>query len=307
MLLSSEEIRKCKRKIDVRNQITFGVMIAYFKTYIKFPSNKNHLVSSKLISQVIDELEINESNIVNFEWEGRTVERYRGEIRLFLGYREAINNDSKQFIKYLLKDILPRNPSKGLLMEQVKTYFKQNKIEIFKDSQLDRYINSAKYQFEQQFFKSIYENLNADHRYLIDQVLTEVNEDSEDGIIELSELKKDIPGARLKNVSYAIDRINLLSKIQLPAIVFSNVDRKLLLEYYDRVMALSPSNILEFNTIAKYAVMAIFFHIKRQLMLDLLADTFIKLVHRMRTKAKKYVDSAWIKTTVFFNNQKFAK
>lgn len=126
MLLSSEEIRKCKRKIDVRNQITFGVMIAYFKTYIKFPSNKNHLVSSKLISQVIDELEINESNIVNFEWEGRTVERYRGEIRLFLGYREAINNDSKQFIKYLLKDILPRNPSKGLLMEQVKTYFKQN-------------------------------------------------------------------------------------------------------------------------------------------------------------------------------------
>ena len=60
-------------------------------------------------------------------------------------------------------------------------------------------------------------------------------------------------------------------------------------------MALSPSNILEFNTIAKYAVMAIFFHIKRQLMLDLLADTFIKLVHRMRTKAKKYVDNNILK------------
>ena len=112
MLLSSEEIRKCKRKIDVCNQIIFGVMIAYFKTYIKFPSNKNYLVSSKLISQVIDELETNESNVVNFEWEGRTVERYRGEIKLFLGYWEATNNDSKQFIKYLLKDILLRNPSK---------------------------------------------------------------------------------------------------------------------------------------------------------------------------------------------------
>ena len=295
MLLSSEEIRNCKRKIDVRNQITFGVMISYFKTYIKFPANKNNTISSKLISQVIDDLEINESSAVDFKWEGRTVERYRSEIRLLLGYREATNNDSKHFIKYLLKDILPRHPSKGLLMEQVKVYFNQNKIEIFKDSQLHRYINSAKYQFEQEFLKSIYENLNTDNRYLIDQVLTEIIEDSEEGIIELSELKKDIPGARLKNVSYAIDRINLLSKIKVPASVFSNVDRKLLLEYYDRVMALSPSNILEFNTITKYAVMAIFFHIKRQLMLDLLADTFIKLVNRMRTKAKKYVDNNVLK------------
>jgi hypothetical protein len=98
-----------------------------------------------------------------------------------------------------------------------------------------------------------------------------------------------------QNVSYAIDRINLLSKIKVPPSVFSNVDRKLLLEYYDRVMALSPSNILEFNTITKYAVMAIFFHIKQQLMLDLLADTFIKLVNRMRTKAKKYVDNNVLK------------
>ena len=69
MLLSSEEIRNCTRKIDARNQITFGVMIAYFKTYIKFPSNKNNTISSKLISQVIDDLEINESRVINFKWE----------------------------------------------------------------------------------------------------------------------------------------------------------------------------------------------------------------------------------------------
>jgi len=295
LLLSPNDIELCKKKNDEQNQLAFAIMLGYFKTYVKFPAINKNEISQKLISQISFELNISIVEIAGFEWGERLTKRFRQQIRNYLGYREATNNDSNQFIEYLIKEILPRYPSKALLMEQVRTYFQQNKIEVFKDSQLDRYINSAKNQFEQQFFKSIYENLNADHRYLIDQVLTEVNEDSEDGIIELSELKKDIPGARLKNVSYAIDRINLLSKIQLPAIVFSNVDRKLLLEYYDRVMALSPSNILEFNTIAKYAVMAIFFHIKRQLMLDLLADTFIKLVHRMRTKAKKYVDNNIIK------------
>ena len=41
-----------------------------------------YTISSKLISQVIGDLEINESSAINFKWEGRTVERYRGEIKL---------------------------------------------------------------------------------------------------------------------------------------------------------------------------------------------------------------------------------
>ncbi len=295
LLLSPNDIELCKKKIDEQNQLIFAIMLGYFKTYVKFPTINKNEISKKLISQISFELNLSIVEITGFKLGERLAKRFRQQIRNYLGYREATNDDAKQFIEYLMKEILPRYPSKELLMEQVRIYFQQNKIEIFKDSQLDRYINSAKYQYEHQFFQSIYENLNTDHRYLIDQVLTESIENSEEKIIELSELKKDILGARLKNVSYAIDRINLLSKIKVPAAVFSNIDRKLLLEYYDRVMAISPSNILEFNIIGKYAVIAIFFHIKGQLMLDLLADTFIKLVHRMRTKAKKYVDNNILK------------
>ena len=54
-------------------------------------------------------------------------------------------------------------------------------------------------------------------------------------------------------------------------------------------MALSPSNILEFSTTAKYAAVAIFCHIRLQHMLDGLADTFVKLIHRMRTSAERSV------------------
>lgn len=177
-----------------------------------------------------------------------------------------------------------------MILEQTKTYFQEHKIELFKEKQLLRHIKSAKYQFEQKFFQSICDCLTTEHYYLIDQILTEKDFSSEDAIIELSELKKDIPGARLKHVDYAIEKINFLSKIKLPKSVLDNVSRKLLLKYYDRIMALSPSNICEFSPTAKYAIMAIFFHIKLQLMLDGLTDTFIKLTHRMRTKADKLVE-----------------
>ena len=266
-------------------------MLGYFKMYMKFPASNEDLVSQKFMSQISDELNIDFVDIANFDWGGRLAKRFRYQIRNYLGYREATDSDAKEFMKHLMTEILPRHPSHALLAEQIKTYFQQQKIEIFKDSQLDRHINSAKYQFEQQLFQSVDDYLNAEHRDLIDKVLTETNESSEDGIIELSELKKDIPGARLKHVSYAIDRIELLSKIRIPEHVFANIDRKILLEYYDRVMALSPSNIVKFSTTAKYVVMAIFFHIKKEMMVEGLADTFIKLVHRIRKKAEKYVDN----------------
>ena len=43
-------------------------------------------------------------------------------------------------------------------------------------------------------------------------------------------------------------------------------------------MALAPSNILDFATTDKYATMAIFCHIRLEILLDSLADTMIKLI-----------------------------
>ncbi len=198
------------------------------------------------------------------------------------------------FTAYLIYSILPHYPSNELLTEQTRLYFNQNKIELFKKKQLDRYIASAKHQFEQELFEKIFKGLSQDNRYLIDQILEQIEQSNND-IIELSKLKKDIPGVRLKNVNFTLDKINLLKQITLPESVINLVDRKLLLKYYDRIMALSPSNILEFSPVAKYATMAIFCYIRLQLILDSLADTFNKLIKRMRSSSEKYVDNYIVK------------
>jgi len=295
VVLSAEEINACEKKTGSRNKVAFGVMLQYFKSNIKFPSADNAPLQRKLTSQIIKDLDLEEEASLSFEWDGRTAERYKGEIRVLLGYREASDRDSDEFINYLIKEILPKEPTQALLMGQIRSYFQEHKIELFKERQLFRYIKSAKHQFEQKLFSSIYENLSANNRYLIDNVLTATENDLENGVIELSELKRDIPGARLKNVDYTIDRINLLRKIKIPDSIFLDIDRKVLVKYYDRIMALSPSNILEFSPVAKYSIMAIFFRIKLEILLDSLADTTIKLIHRMRTNASKHTDNYILK------------
>jgi TnpA family transposase len=295
ILLSIEEIQICEKKIGSDNQLLFGIMLAYFKINIKFPAGEVSALHLNLVTQVAHTLGIDtvDQSIINSD--NRTTERYRKEIRSFLHYREATDRDSPEFIDFLIKDILPKNPANTLLLEQTRLYFVKHKIELFKDKQLKRYIQSAKYQFEQQFYDSICNILSSEDRLLIDQILTESDIAATSKIINLAELKKDIPGARLKHVQNAIDKINLLSKITIPQAVLQNIDRKLLLKYYDRIMALSPSHILEFAINSKYVAMAIFCHIRLQLMLDELVDTFIKLTHRMRTKAAKNVDAYILK------------
>jgi len=287
--LSLEDLILCKKKKGQSNQLTFGIMLVYFKKYIQFPSNKANTVSMQLLLQVAKHLDIDQTQIISFDWDTRTGERYRQDIRQYLGYHVANVKDIGLIINYLVDDLIPCHMSDSVLLEQIRTYFAKNKIEIVNTKQLESYISSAKQKFEQQFFNKIFDNLTQENLLLIDRILSK-DSDEDDGIMELSELKKDISGAKIKNIQDAIDKINLLDQIKLSDCIMESVDRKLLLKYYERVMAFAPSNILDFTPAIKYATMAIFCSVRLELLLDALIDTMIKLIKKMRVGAEKHVD-----------------
>ena len=284
--LSLEDISLCKTKNTQSNQLVFGVMLAYFREYIQFPP-KEEAISMQLMSQVAKYLDVTLKHNAIFECNTRTVERYRKEIRQYLGYRIANNKDVVLAISHLT-DKISQYISDSVLFEKTRTYFAKNKIEIVSPKQIGNYISLAKQKFEQQFLKRIFDNLNNENHLLIDLILDKENENND--VIELSELKKDIAGAKLKNVQGAIDKINLLGQIKISDSVIDSVDRRLLLKYYDRIMAFAPSNILDFSITTKYATMAIFCHIRHELLLDSLTYTMIKLIKKMKSGAEKYVD-----------------
>jgi TnpA family transposase/DNA-binding Xre family transcriptional regulator len=283
--LSLEDLSLCQNKRGKTNQLTFGIMLAYFKKYAQFPSNKANAISTQLLLQIAKHLDVDPIDIISFNWNTRTMERYRQDIRQYLGYRVADAEDIALAINYLVDNLVPRYLSDSVLLEQTRTYFTKNKIEIVSIKQLDNYILLANQKFEQQFLGKIFDNLNQENLLLIDRILTK-----DSGVIELFELKKDIAGAKIKNVQEAIDKINILGQIKLPDSIIESVDRKLLFKYYERVMVFAPSNILDFTTTIKYATMAIFCRIRLELMLDSLTDTMIKLIKRMRSIAEKHVD-----------------
>ena len=287
--LSLEDVNVCKTKNAKSNQLAFGVMLGFFKRYTQFPMATEANISSELILQVAKSLDIDPLFITTFDWSGRNAKKYRQEIRKYLGYRVTNAEDIVSIINYLVDNLIPRQLSDSVLLEQTRLYFSKNKIEIVSTQQLEGYILLANQKFEQQFFDKIFNNLNQEDFLLIDRILSK-DDDEDHEIIELSELKKDIAGAKIKNIQGAINRVNLLSRIKLSDSVVDTVDRKLLLKYYERVMAFAPSNILDFIPTTKYATMAVFFHVRLEFLLDSLTDTMIKLVKKVRSGAEKRVD-----------------
>ena len=147
-------------------------------------------------------LDIDTANVVLSEWNLRTIERYRQDIRKYLGYRVFTAQDNLRIVDYLIVQLKSRYLTESVLIEQARLYFVKNKIEIVNTKQLETYVASAIQKFDQQFIDKIFDSLTQEQLILIDIVLN-TDSDADDEYIELSELKKDISGVQIKNGSYA--------------------------------------------------------------------------------------------------------
>jgi hypothetical protein len=252
-----------------------------------------------MLNTIANQLNILPSIISHFDWEGRSTERFRQEIREFIGYREATKNDVFNLKLWLFKNVFPNSVKRSQRIEYAYIYFRENRIEPFTSKELERHIHSAYREFEQELLNSVYSKLTDETKLQIDELLTDDSE-SDDNIndseandelkIKFKHIKTDIPGAKLKNISQAIQKINYLKQLTLPEDLLSRLSTKLIKKYYTRVMAERPSGMREHKPHTRYASFSIFCYFRSQLFTDSLADLFMKLTHQIQTKSESFVD-----------------
>ena len=225
-----------------------------------------------------------------FESDHRTAKRFRQLIREHLGYRDA-------FINWLENDLLSKMPQEQEIQLVIKSYYNSVKIEPFSEKQEQRYLDHARNRLENKLFDSIFKYLQPSNRDFIDTLLNQaISEENSpknrSKEINLNTLKKGIPGAKLKYVQFALEKFKVVQPLILPSEIIAGFNRKFLLKYYERISAYSPSHIKELVRHSKYAMVAIFCHIRSELLADSLADLFIKLVKKIKNSSETFVDKA---------------
>ena len=82
------------------NRLSFAVLLLFFRERGRFPLSSTE-VDRRMVGEVVQQLHVQPPADYTLNPSGRTVERYRAEIRALFGYREATVADAEMLEDWL--------------------------------------------------------------------------------------------------------------------------------------------------------------------------------------------------------------
>lgn len=104
--LSDDELTLARLKSTDKNKLIFGILLKYFQFEGHYPKHIKY-VDPIMLNCIANQLNIPSSLIKNFDFEGRSSERFRQEIRNLLGYRKVTLKDIDQLKCWLIENVFP--------------------------------------------------------------------------------------------------------------------------------------------------------------------------------------------------------
>lgn len=306
--LSPQALQFIQSKQKGDYQLICGLLLLFFQKNKRFPEEVDTFsliniledMGRSLKIETIDPLYIIQ---ICLKDKSRTIQRFKQEIRFLFDFRLGTSRDQDSFITHCKAIIFPMAPTWDQAVEQAYIYFNQQKLESYPEKQLNRLLTTAHHQFEIEFFANIEQSLSAETKKVLGQLVKEDEEDTDLPssekkellclpVMALGQLKENQPYLKIDSLLQEVQKYKVLKTLNIPKIVESFGYRKLFVKYYERVLAESPSHIRNHKPAIRYAYLAIFCVIRKQLMTDTLADLLLKLLHRTLIRAETAVDRA---------------
>lgn len=271
------------------NQLGFALILKHFQVASFFPKSLSD-VPEPVIFHVARQLNIVITTTKAYNWNKKTVEAYRRQIRDYLGFRESQESDVLEIINWLVEHVLPEGKTSiPHLQEKIYAYLKSKKIEPFSLAKMDRYIRSALHTFETQLFNKISRALSDKNKQ---SILALIAPQEEQGLpsVYLRDLKQNSGSANLASILGELEKLNCIIEIDLPESLFKCIPHRILEKYKARILAEPPSEIRTHKEHIKYAMLAIFCYARGREITDDLIDLLIQVIHKIGKNAERKVD-----------------
>jgi TnpA family transposase len=287
-------------KYGGQNQLIFATMLIFFEKKGAFSAGYHQTPEfQKIMRDVSKSLQI---ELVNFEENTRSIERFKQEIRFLTGFRRATLRDQASFLEYCKTGIFPSALTWDQALEQAYSYLQRKKLEPYSEKRLHRLVAAAHHDFETEFFKKVTQGLSLETRKHLDQLLEnekpisnsikkKIQKISEDPVT-LAELKSQHVDLKNYSIFYELQKYKYLQTFNLPQSLADIGTRKLFLKYYERVLIASPSHLKSHSPSIRYAYLASFCYIREQMTVDTLTNLLLKLLHLISKKAENFVDKS---------------
>lgn len=280
------------------NRLGFAVLLKFFQYETKFPSSAQD-VPVTVVDYIAKLVDVPSEQYLDYDWNGRSIKRHRGEIRSFLGIHKASVKDAKQMVDWLINFVLAAEADLEHLKVIVEQRFLQLKIEPPTPGRVERLIKSALRTYETNFFETTLSKLPSNCRAQIDALLItndtseEETQTSSDPSVKVSlfhYLNSDPSRASLDSLLSEITKLQHLRQIGLPNNLFQQVSPKVLHTYKTRAATEPPRELRWHPEPIRYTLVAAFCWIRVQEVIDNLVDLLMQIVHGIGARAERRVD-----------------
>ena len=273
------------------NQLGKAVLLKYFQYEARFPITPND-VPQPIVEFLAQQLYLTSGDFDQYQWEGTRMREHRQAIRTWLGFRQASVDDQQAIQEWLRSEVLPDEHRPQHLQQSVYRQLREQQLEPPTDTQVERLVAAAIYQYQQQFFQQTYARLPIAVRVRLRQLLLEASiwQEQTAGYAPLHEMKLGAGAATVKHIQRVCDRLKGLQAIELPEDLFDDLPLSYLQQYQRQVSVESPSHLLRRKGTAPeqmYTLLAAFCWVRQRQVTDDLVDLFIRVLQNIKIKAER--------------------
>ena len=281
------------------NRLGFAVLLAFFRDQGRFPRAESEIDRNgieELAQQLDVALPLRNTPILS----ERTAERYRAEIRTYLGYREATVADAEMLSEWLRDQAAVVGGVPGVLTSLLGTRCRQLLIEPPSTDRADRIVRAATHAHDERFCTTILGRLTPAMRERLEALLLPAGSNDEAGpkIKEapgtapavLLQLRGDPGQPSLASVQDELAKLELIRGLGLPADLFAHALPHELERYRQRVVVEAPYELRRHPEATRLTWLAAFAHLRGRTLIDDLADLLIETIHHIGARAERKVD-----------------
>jgi len=296
--LTPNEMKLISNKTGA-TRIGFAILLKYFQIKGYFPSGVKE-IDKDILQYISRQVEVPANIFYEYDWKGRSIKYHRAQIRNYTGFRDSTIEDMEQLKEWIQKNILPQEQKMERIRDHAITHLQELQLIPPTNEQLDRYIKSAIFQYEELITKNIFGQLSEHSKSKLDSFYNqnfdqEVVKDSTQRILGFRELVSNPGRIGLETLFLEIDKLKMIRKIDLPINLFIDVPPKIIRTLRQRAISEDLTEIRRHPLHIRYTLLAAFFWCRSREITDNLIELMIQIIHRIGVRAEKRVEKEYIK------------
>lgn len=281
--LSKEELLCINNKAKL-HRLSYAMKMKFFIIHGYFLESCNN-IASDVIHFLASQIKSAVILLERYNWQSRSSQLHNEEIRQFYGYKKFNNSNWGSIEIYLQSNCFVQGDSTIQVQQTIYDYLRDRKIEPPAKSMIIRKISNLFTKFENKFFDNCADHITIKGKKGIKRIISSNREP-----IILSVLRRNTGKLSQNTISEELKKLGYLEETSvLYNSFFSEIPKKLLQKYHDKVSLMTPSalnNLYKKSANKFFAILACFVKYKGTRTIDNLAEIFIRRYHRSHQRAK---------------------